>query len=73
MNSRKPTPLDFTFYNAGSLALATPRTEAARDWLAAHCPADEDHQYLGSALAIEHRYVGNILDLIDADGLTHDW
>lgn len=65
----KPTA-DFTVENHGSIVLLRPNTEAAREWLDEHI--SDDAQTFGNAIAIEPRYVGDILYGIEGDGLTYD-
>ena len=65
-----PPPLDARFENNGTIWLFRPVTQAARDWLAEHCPADGDHQYFGDALAVEHRYVVDLYEFARHDGLN---
>lgn len=59
---------DFTVSNHGSIYLLTPKTEAAHAWRADHLP--DDVLSLGQGLCIEHRYIGDIVLGINADGLT---
>ena len=61
---------DFFVQGSGTVSLFVPLTETARAWLNTHCPADNDHQYLGCNLAIEFRYVANIIRRAVGDGLT---
>lgn len=61
-------PVDFTVAFHGSLVLVTPETTAARDWLADHL-AGETTWWAG-AVAVEPRYVADLLDGAQADGLT---
>jgi len=61
---------DFFIQNEGSIFLVIPQTPEAKAWLAEHTPADEEHQYFGDALAVEHRYILGIVDHIREDGLT---
>jgi hypothetical protein len=62
--------IDFTFtYDGGTIATLQPNTEVASDWIEDNVRADR-HNYLGSALAIEHRYIDDILAGIVDDGLT---
>jgi hypothetical protein len=60
--------IDFTVSGGGSVYLLQPLTEAARDWCAEHIPADA--QTWGGAIAVEHRYIGPLVDGIAGDGLT---
>ena len=58
---------DFHLADHGSVVLLTPRTDAARDWVEDNLP--DDVQMLGNGIAIEGRYVGDILTGIECDGL----
>jgi len=57
---------DVQFRNEGSIWLATPLTDAAREWIAEHI---EDATYFGPSLVIEHRYVPDIVQGMANDGL----
>jgi len=68
--SRKTTP-DFSIEGEGrfcTVYLLRPLTPAAFDWIEEHIP--EDAQRLGTAIAVEHRYIGPIAEGILADGLV---
>lgn len=65
---RKRTIADFLVTGGGTIYLLHPLTDAAREWVAEHLP--EDAQRLGNAIAIEHRFVGNIVDGARNDGLA---
>ena len=41
----------------------------AREWMRAHCPADDSHQYFCGALVVELRYVDELLAQAIEDGL----
>jgi len=58
--------IDFTFTDGGSVCLLTPATRDARRWLAENI--GDGAMYLGDSLAIERRYVQEILDGIRGDG-----
>jgi hypothetical protein len=58
---------DFKLENHGSLFLLRPSNEAARMWLQDTAP--EDAQFLGPAMAIEHRYVEGVIEAARNDGL----
>lgn len=60
---------DFRASNHGSIWLFMPLTDAAQEWLDEHCPADDEHQYHGKALAVEARYVESILFHLREEGL----
>jgi hypothetical protein len=60
---------DFSLAGGGTVYLFHPLTEKARAWLALHCAPSSEHQYLGDALAIEHRFVSSIVAQAQLDGL----
>ena len=62
----KSMSADFTLTDGGSVCLLTPTTSDARRWLDENI--GEDALYLGNGLAIERKYVQQILDGIVADG-----
>ena len=65
-----PTP-DFSIEGEGhfcTVYLLVPLTPAAFDWIEEHIPGDA--QRLGTAVAVEHRYIGPIAEGILADGLV---
>jgi hypothetical protein len=67
----KTQPPDFLVYNASSVVLFTPQTEAAQTWLGEHCPAaGGEHTYFGPSLAVERRYVRALSQRAVEDGLT---
>jgi len=59
---------DFYVYDGGSIVLLCPRSELALDWVDEHLPPDA--QRLGSNIAIERRYFGDIYTGIKTDGLS---
>ena len=59
---------DFFVYGGGTLYMLLPKSEAAKAWVSENLPADA--QTLGRAIAIEHRYIGPILDGINDAGLV---
>lgn len=54
------------FGQGGSVLLVTPNTKAAKTWLRAHVEADA--VWLGNSLAVEARYVGDLLAGLREDG-----
>ena len=52
---------DFSLTGGGTVYLFYPLTEKARTWLVLHCAPSGEHQYLGDALAVEHRFVSGIV------------
>ncbi len=63
-----PAPFDFSVLGSGTVYLLVPRTQAAREWASEHISSEA--QMLGSGIAVEHRYIADIVDGIQADGLT---
>ena len=58
---------DFLLYGGGTVYLLTPVSQRGEEWVTEHLPSDA--QRLGSGIAIEHRYVCDILHGIHNDGL----
>jgi hypothetical protein len=59
---------DFTIHDGGSIVLLRPVSNAARDWADTFLPPDA--QTLGPSIAIERRYIGDIVEGIIDAGLT---
>lgn len=59
---------DFTVSGGGTIYLLCPNTVQAQDWIADHIP--DDAQRLGNNVAVEHRYIADIVAGIQGDGLT---
>ena len=59
---------DFYVLGGGSVYLLQPNTDAARDWIREHI--SDEAQTLGESVAVEHRYIGDIIEGIRDDGLT---
>ncbi len=62
---------DFTVTGHGTIFLLRPNTPAAQAWMDEHLQA-EQYQMFGTAVAVEHRYIADIVEGIQADGLTTD-
>lgn len=60
--------MDFEILNGGSVFLLIPNTEAAQAWVDENIP--EDAPTLGGGIGVEARYLGDILQGIQDDGLT---
>lgn len=60
--------MDFDLVNGGSVFLLIPNTEAAKAWVDEHLP--EHPLTLGRGIAVEHRYISEIMQGIMADGLS---
>lgn len=59
-------PPDFDVSGGGTLYILTPLTAAAKEWCNDHLP--EDAQRWCNGYAVEHRYIGDIVAGIQADG-----
>ena len=61
--------MDFTtYYDGSSLVLLTPVTDNAIEWADNFLP--DDAPMLGNAIAVELRYIGDIIAGIQSDGLS---
>ena len=58
---------DFAIQNHGSIYLLEPKTPEADEWVEEHLP--DNAMWMGHSVAVEHRYIGNIIDGIQGDGL----
>lgn len=61
------TTYDFEVTGQGTVYLLQPKTVAAYEWIDEHIPIDA--QRLGDAVAVEHRYLGEVVSGICEDGL----
>ncbi len=61
-----PEGLEFAVENHGSIALVLPLSDAAKEWLFETAP--EDAQFMGSAMAVEPRYLQGVIAAIENDG-----
>lgn len=59
---------DLTISNQGSIFLLRAVSDAGRDWIAEHIP--DDAQRFGGAIAVEHRYISDIAEGAQADGMV---
>ena len=59
---------DFSITGSGTIYLLRPITDAAHDWVEQHIP--DDAMWLGGQVAVEHRYVDDIVEGFTAEGLT---
>jgi hypothetical protein len=66
-----PRTTHFNLVNEGSIVLLYPVTVEAGDWITEHIP--DDAPRFASAIAVESRYITDILIGIEADGLTWSW
>jgi hypothetical protein len=59
--------MDFTVENHGTIFLLRPLTDAANDWVEEYLP--DNAQRFSGALVVEHRYIRDIVEGIQRDGL----
>jgi len=63
---------DFFIELHGSICLVRPQNDVASDWLAEESrsayEAGSEWQFFGNALAVEPRYLDNVLGLLNAEG-----
>ena len=60
--------IDFEISGGGTVYLLHPLTRAARTWVEEHLPTDA--MRLGDAVAVEWRYIGDIVGGAISDGLV---
>lgn len=60
--------VDISVENHGSICLVRTHTRAGRSWIKDN--VQDDAQYLGDALAVEPRYLDNLVAGMRADGLV---
>ena len=61
---------DVVVSGAGTVYLFELLTDDARTWVNEH--VSEEHQMFGRSLAVEHRYVGPLIEGMEGDGLVVD-
>lgn len=59
---------DFVMQHEGSLCLFRPQNADAKEWLLETAP--EDAQFFGDAIACEHRYVSDMISVIEQEGMS---
>lgn len=59
--------MDALLENHGTTWLVRPLTQVASDWIEGN--VQEDAQFFGNALVVEHRFVGDLAEGMRADGL----
>lgn len=67
-NKKTPAKPDATVNNQGSIFLLTPISKAAKEWT--DSKLDPDAQMFGNAIVVEHRYISDIVQGMQNDGLT---
>jgi hypothetical protein len=66
-SGNSPTLPDFFVEDRATIFFLQPPTPAAISWIQENLP--EDHMTFGSAVVVEHRYIGAIVRGAMADGL----
>lgn len=61
-------PIDVYVGGGGTVYVLRPATDVGKAWLRENCQTEE-WNWLGENLAVEHRYVGDIVNGMIADGL----
>ncbi len=62
-------PVDVFIADHGTIALFTPMTPEAHEWVEEHVQI-EPWQRLGASIACEPRYLGHLVEGMQADGLV---
>jgi hypothetical protein len=62
------TQADFSIENHGTIFLFRLNTPAAAEWVSQH--VQEDAQFFGDALVVEHRYARDLAAALAAHGLV---
>ena len=62
--------VNFRVENHASIFLLRPHTDAARSWVEEHIGEDNGYQPYWPSVVIEARYVGDIAESIQNDGLV---
>lgn len=61
-------PADVSVYDAGSIVIVTPLTEAATEWVDEN--VSEERMSYGAGFVVEHRYAGDLLQGMAEAGLV---
>lgn len=61
-------PIDALISGHGSIYLVRPLSEAATDWINEN--VQEDSHWFGHSLAVEHRYILDLIDGMQTAGLN---
>lgn len=74
-SGNSPTPSgkiqpDFVVENHGSIFLLKPLTPSATSWIEEHIGQDNGYQPFLPTVVVEHRYIADIVEGIQSDGLA---
>lgn len=61
---------DFQLSNQGTISLLIPQTDSAHQWAELNIGQDNGCQLLWPTIVVEHRYIDNIIEGIQSDGLV---
>lgn len=61
---------DFTIHNDGTIFLLFPNTAPAHSWVDEHIGQENGYQPYWPTVVVEHRFIADIVDGIQADGLS---
>ena len=61
--------IDFTVNNQGSIFILTGISEACREWIETHVGDDQSMTW-GKGIVVEHRYIQDIIDGLQAEGFV---
>jgi len=68
LDTQENIAVDALVENHGSIFLVRPVSSAAQNWLDEN--VSDDAQYFGNALAVEHRYISDLVEGMKLDGLA---
>lgn len=61
---------DFALQDEGRICLLSPHSTAARSWVEENIGQDNGYQPYWPTVVVEHRYIAQIVDGIQLDGLS---
>jgi len=65
-----PSGPDFTVENHGSIFLLQPQNKQAIDWVEEHIGPENGYQPYFPTIVVEHRFIANIVEGIQSNGLV---
>lgn len=68
-NSSTVSQVDFSLENYGSILLLRPLSDSGRAWVEEHIGRDNGFQPYWPTVVIEPRYVADVLEGINSDGM----
>lgn len=61
--------MDLQVEDHGTIFLLRPLSKVGQEWVDANVQQDDETQYWGNAIVVEHRYIGDIVAGAKGDGL----